>query len=422
LIATEGGVRVRKAMLLVLVLFLGVTLIFASEIVLRVWDRLPQMGTVVDLFNSKMESEGKNVRAVFELIPYEQQVSKFIAALSAGKGPDIYSLDLIQFPYFISAGAFVDITEHFNALPFKDELPEGILALGKYDGGIYALPYELDLSVLFWNKDLFREAGLDPDTAPATWEELVEFAQKLTVDDNGDGTVDQWGFCEVGSAAGEYMFCFLPFVWNNGGRMFDSTGKVVFNSQETVEALQFWRDLISIYKVAPPSSPQWALGDVYHAFVAGRIAMFPSGNFHVTPLRQDAPDLDFGVALLPKGKGEYATFGGGNMIGIVSLTQYPEEAWSFVEFAMSEEALVEAFAPHMLLVPRPSLYDNQYYATVPQMMDFASFIEYAVTPYTMKYNEVYDPVLYYIQGALLGHIDVAEAVRKCDEEIKELVE
>ncbi len=412
----------KKAVSIFIMLSFAIAVSFAGEIVLRVWDRLPQMGIVVDMFNSKMKSEGKDVSAVFELIPYEQQVSKFIAALGAGRGPDIYSLDLIQYPYFISLGAFLDITDHFNSLSFKDELPEGILNLGRYNDRIYALPYELDLSVLFWNKDLFRKAGLDPDVAPATWEEMVEFSQKLTLDLDGDGTVDQWGFCEVGSAPGEYMFCFLPFVWNNGGRMFDNTGKVVFNSQETVEALQFWRDLVAKYKVAPPASPQWALGDVYHSFVAGRIAMFPSGNFHVTPLKQDAPDLDFGVALLPKGKGEYATFGGGNMIGIVSLTKHPEEAWSFIEFAMSEEALVEAFAPHMLLIPRPSLYDNKYYATVPQMMEFAKFIEFAVTPYTMKYNEVYDPVLYYIQGALLGHIDVAEAVRKCHEEIKRRVE
>ncbi len=405
----------------VVLLLVLVSLSFGKMIEIRVWDRVQEMGTIVDMFNEKMEEEGKDVRAVFELIPYEQQVSKFMAALAAGRAPDVYSLDLIQYPYFISIGAFHDITDHFNELSFKDELPKGVLKLGTYKDRIYALPFELDLSVLFWNKDKFAEAGLDPEIPPKTWEELIEFSQILTKDIDNDGVIDQWGFCELGSVAGEYMFWFMPYIWNNNGSMFDNEGNVTFNSQETKESLQLWRDLIAKYKVAPPSSPQWAAGDAYHSFVSGKLATFLSGNFHVTSLMHDAPDINFGIALMPKGKGEYATFGGGNMIGITTQSKYPEEAWDFVEFAFSEEALVEALAPNMLLLPRPSLYDNKYYEEIPQMQDFADFIQYAVTPYTFKYNEIYDPVLYYIQGALLGKIPVDEAIEKCAEEIEEAV-
>ncbi len=393
-----------------------------DAVTIRVWDRVQEMGDVVAMFNDKMESEGRSLRAEFELIPYEQQVPKFMSALSAGTAPDVYSLDLVQYPYFISIGAFLDITDRFNALPFKDELPAGILRLGSMDGRVYAMPYEIDVSHILYNKQMFRDAGLDPDQPPRTWDEMIEYSQALTVDRDGDGNNDQWGFALVGQTAGEYMFWFMPFVWNNGGRMFDDQGQVVFDSPETREALQFWYDLAHTYNVAPVSSAQWSPGDRYNAFVAGNLAMFLGGNFNITSILEDAPDLDFGVALMPRGRGDYATFGGGNLVGITTQSEHPDEAWEFLQFAYSEDALVEAYGRRMALIPRRDLYDNEYYRQIPQMRQYAEFLNYAVTPYTFNYNQIYDPVIYNLQGALLGDIPVDDAVATAADEISKFVE
>ena len=218
------------------------------------------------------------------------------------------------------------------------------------------------------------------------------------------------------------MFWFMPYVWNNGGNMFNNEGEVVFDSPETKEALQFWHDLIHVHEIAPASSAQWSAGDRYNAFVAGNLGMFLGGNFNITSILQDAPELDFGVSLMPKGDGEFATFGGGNLIGITTQSEHPDEAWEFLQFAYSEKALVEAYGQKMSLIPRPSLYDNKYYQEIPQMQQYASFLEYAVTPYTFNYNKIYEPVLYYLQGALLGNIPVDEAVASASEEIEKLVQ
>ncbi|WP_319476745.1 ABC transporter substrate-binding protein [Marispirochaeta aestuarii] len=391
-------------------------------VVLRVWDRVAVMDEVVQKFNEKMEKEGRNVRAEFELIPYEQQVPKFMAAMTAGKAPDIYSLDLVLYPYFNSIGAFRDITDRYEALPFKNELPPKILELGMYEGAVYALPYEIDLSVMLWNKNMFADAGLDPEEPPKTWQEMIEVARKLTKDTDGDRTVDQWGFAEVGNDAGSYMFWFMPFVWSNGGAMFGDDGSVVLDSPETVEALQLWYDLIHTYEVAPKSSAQWSAGDRYNAFVAKKLGLFLGGNFYITSIMKDAPDLDFGVTFMPRGKDDFYTFGGGNLIGITQQSKHPEEAWEFMEFAFSREVLVECYAPKMMLVPRKDLYDNKYYAEVPQMKVFAEMLDHTKTQYTTKHNQIYNPVLYYLQGALLDRIDVKEAVYECAAEIRKLTE
>ncbi len=405
-------------LLLLLAVFLGASV--AANTTIVVWDRTYQMEKLVDMFNQEMRRQEKDIRATFELVPYDLQVSKFMAALAAGRAPDVYSLDLIQFPHFVHLGAFKDITSWFEQQEWKDELPVGMLELGIKDGKVHALPYTTDLSVMMWNKDLFAEAGLNPERPPETWEEFIEYGKLLTKDTSNDGTIDQWASALVGTTAGQYMFWFMPFVWSNEGQMFDDVGNVVFDSPETVEALQFWHDLIYKHEIAVPTSMYWASGDRYNAFIGGITATFFAGNFNITSILRDAPDLNYGVAPLPRGKGDFATFGGGNLIGITEQSRNPEAALEFLAFAMSE-AMIEAFAPHLLLMPRPSLYDNPYYDEIPQMAAFAEILKYARTPFSLRYDEIYDPVLFYLQGALAGRVGVEEAVRKVHEEAHQIV-
>lgn len=419
-IKKEESKMSRKVVITLLIsVFLLSSLALSTTLV--IWDQQSQTETIVEMFNEKMKEEGKDIRAKLEIIPYDQMVPKFMAALSAGRAPDLYALDIIQYPYFVSIGAFEDITEWAKELPFFNELPQGMIKLGMKDGRIHALPYQIDLSVILWNKDMFEEAGLDPEQPPQTWYELVEMGKKLTVDKDGDGIIDQWGFNLAGGGAGAYMFWFMPFIWGNDGNMFDDEGNVVLDSFEAEQALRFWHDLIHEYKIAPQSSIQYGSGDRYNAFVSGKLAIFLGGNFNITSLRKDAPNLDFGVAPIPKNRGEFATFGGGTLLGITSQCEDVEAAKEYMKFAYSKEAMVNAYAPNLMLLPRPSLYDNEYYNEIPQMEKFADILGYAVTPFSLKYNEIYDPVLYYFESVFLDKMEPEEAIEKCTEEIKELM-
>jgi len=418
----------KRPLCIAIIVLITVTGLFAQgaseaskPVTLTVWDSNVEIEGVVDKFNDKMKSEGRNVKAIFEQIPYEQQVPKFIAALNAKTAPDIYSLDVVQYPYFISIGAFTDITDVYQSMPFKDSLPKGMLPVGSKDGKIYALPYELDLSSIIYNKDMFREAGLDPENPPQTWNEFTIACRALTKDLNGDGITDQWAFAEVGNSGGAYMFWFMPWIWGNNGRMFDDSGNLVLNSPEVKETLQYWYDLIYKEKVAIMTSLNWGSGDRYNAFVAKKIAMYLGGNFNISSLQTDAPDMDFGVCLIPGNKGKSTSFAGGNMIGITSQCSNVPEAKEFLKFAYNEEVLVETYAPNLALVPRADLYDNKYYKEIPQMAIFADILAASRTPVSLKYNLIYDPVLYYFQGALLDKIQVDKAVVDCTTEINRLI-
>lgn len=152
-----------------------------------------------------------------------QQVNKEIAnqftlALSANEAPDVISLDCTKIPYYAANGAFVDISDRFDALDFKDQFSAGMVKSGQVDGKTYAVPFSPDVSVLLYNKEHYREAGLDTETPPTTWDELIDYSQKLTKD-------GRYGYVYAGAHSGAYMFTFMPYVWNNGGQFLSEDGK-----------------------------------------------------------------------------------------------------------------------------------------------------------------------------------------------------
>lgn len=396
----------------------------SMAVTVSVWDREATTEKAVEIFNQKMEEEGRDIRAEFSLVPYGEQISQFMAALSAGNAPDVIGLDIPQYPYFADIGAFIDITERAQELPYFDDFPKGLIDIGSKDGKIYGLPAVLDLSGLIWNKDMFKEAGLDPNSPPETWAELIEYGQALTKDTNNDGNTDQWGFAVAGGSGGAYMFWFGPFIWGNNGNILNEAGtEVLFNSPETIEAIELWADSIHKYNIAPENSVHWGSGDRYNAFISGNLGMFLSGNFNITTIKEDAPDLDFGTTYIPRAEdGEHASFAGGNLIGITTQSEHPDAAWEFIKFYQSEAVQVEIIAKGLNLPNRPSLFNNPYFEEIPQMREFADLLAVSRVPYSFKYNELYDPLEFYMEETLLGDLSPEEAAKKIDAEMSRIIE
>ena len=226
--------RLSVIVLLLAVVFAAAGLAAAQTIV--IWDReTVQTEEAVALFNKKMEEEGRSVRAEFQLVPYEQQTQLFLAALSAGTAPDVISLDIVLHPYFNSIGAFLDITDRINALPFRDAMPDGMLHLGSKDGR-YAIPYTVDLSGLVWNKDL-SQAGLDRAARDMMSSLNTPSSQRtsITMDRSTNMDSDRRCFSWLADV------WFMPVVWSFGGRLLsdDGTG-VLIDSPEAIAALQMW--------------------------------------------------------------------------------------------------------------------------------------------------------------------------------------
>lgn len=333
-----------------------------EKTIVTVWARdstAKAIKSMAEKFNA--QSAGIEVKVTEQ--PSGQFSDQFSLALSANEAPDIASIDCTKVPYFASIGAFVDITDKFNSLDFKDTFSAGMLELGAYDGKQFALPFAPDVSVLLYNKAHYKEVGLDPAKGPSTWEELIDYSQKLT-------TKDRFGYVYTGGDAGGHMFTFMPYVWNNGGEVLSADGKTCeLGSANAIEALSMFNDLTNKYKVTPPSVTTYSWTEAQDAFLTQKASQIVLGSAAIYSfVNGENSDLEWGACLLPKGPNgtEYASFSGGDSIGITTQCKNPEAAWEFIKFGYTEDVQVEDMAKNGMLPPRSDMFDNEYFNKTPE--------------------------------------------------------
>jgi len=233
---------------------------------------------------------------------------KLLTAIAGGAGPHLAEIDSYWTPIFAKPGSLVNLEPYiatdksFN----KADLARASLQSTQYMGSSYSVPFNLSTIVMYYNKGLFKAAGLDPNKAPADWAELVAHAQKLTVDKNGDGTPDQRGITFPNSANTGAVWYWLAFFWQQEGKLFnDALNTGVFNSEAGVAASNLWRQFAreGLMSLSPGSAD----------FEAELAAMELSSSSVMGRYRDNMGNARFGLTALPRGKVSATVTGGGNM-------------------------------------------------------------------------------------------------------------
>jgi sn-glycerol 3-phosphate transport system substrate-binding protein len=256
---------------------------------------------------------------------------KLLTAIAGGAAPDIAEIDSYWTPIFAAPGSIVNL-EPFMAAPGynKADLQGPALASTQYKGQSYSIPYNLDTIVLYYNKNLYKAAGLDPEKGPATWDDIVAFGKKLTVDKNGDGTSDQWGIVFPLKADFGAIWYWLAFFNQAGGKLFnDKVTEGTFNSEAGVAATNFWRRLVWEDKILTLSAG-WS------DFEAGIAAMELTSSAELGGYKDSMGARSIGIAPLPKGKQGATVTGGGNL-AIFSRCPDKKAAWAFLSWLGSTE-------------------------------------------------------------------------------------
>lgn len=247
----------------------------------------------------------------------------FTTSMAGGTAEDVISLWATE-GYVAERGYALDLTEFINSWEYKDELNVEVLKPFTRDGRIYALPKNGYIMGLWYNKTLFKAAGLDENgqaKPPETWEEFVEVAKKITNKQKGIA-----GFGIMGNGA-EAGWGFLNWVWQAGGDFQvqkDGKWQAVFDSKEAVEALDFIKALRWQHDVLQANL--LATGqELQQRFAAGQIGMMLGTQDWIPNLvNQYGMKLeDIGVAMLPRGPGGYANQMGGNYF-IINPSSPPE--------------------------------------------------------------------------------------------------
>ena len=367
----------------------------AGETTLTMWTRSAtqaQSQRLVDAFNASHENQVE-----LTVIPNDNYQPQIASAAGAGTLPDIFASDVIFVPNYTSQGLLLDITDRIDALPYADSLAPSHIELGTWEGRKHAVPHTLDLSVLFYNKELYRQAGLDPEQPPTTLNEFAEHARAIgALGDDIYGTF--WG----GDCGGCYVFTFWPSIWAGGGEVMTPDGNAsTINNPVAAEVFSIYRSLWQEDGVVEPSAIN-ETGDTWTGF-------FPEGNIGVMPMPSTTlgampEDLDFGVAPIPGPDGGESTFVGGDSVGISATSEHPDEAWEFIEWTLSEEAQVEIVAQNADVVSRTDLADNKYSSADPRVVTINEMVGKGRTPFALRFGEVYNlptgPWLPVVRGAV----------------------
>ena len=228
---------------------------------------------------------------------YQETIVKALTAHKSGNPPTTSVLLSTDMFTLIDEDAIVPIDDFVKTDDDKTWLKSFFPAfmLNSQTGGkTWGAPFQRSTVVLYWNKDLFKEAGLDPDKAPATWAEQVAFAQKLTKAD-GSGGASQWGI-QVPSSGFPYWL-FQGFTTQAGAMLMNEDGnRTFYDKPEVVEALTYWVDLSRKHKVHPPGIVEW--GTTPKDFFEKKTAMMWTTTGNLTNVRNNAK-FPFGVAMLP---------------------------------------------------------------------------------------------------------------------------
>ena len=195
-------------------------------------------------------------------------------------------------------------------------------------GKTWGIPFQRSTIVLYYNKEAFKEAGLDPNKPPANWKEMAEYAQKLTKRD-ASGRVTQWGV-QIPSEGFPYWL-FQGLAIEAGASLMNAAGtETYYDKPEVIEALQYWVDLVKKYKVHPEGIVAW--GTTPKDFFEKKVAMVWTTTGNLTNMRTNAK-FDFGVAMLPAGKQRGSPTGGGNFYLFKKTSPAQREAaYKFVKW------------------------------------------------------------------------------------------
>jgi sn-glycerol 3-phosphate transport system substrate-binding protein len=279
---------------------------------------------IIDAYAADFQRENPGIKVTpIYAGTYQDTLTKARTALKAGSGPQMAVLLSTDVFTLIDDDLIVPIDALAGDAAGKS-WPGGFypafLKNGEIGGHVWGVPFQRSTVVLYWNKDAFQRAGLDPEHPPATWQEHTAFAAKLTR--VKDGQVEQWG-TQI-PATGFAYWLFQALVTEAGGTLANAAGTVTdFASAPSVEALRYWIDLSTKYHAHPPGVVEW--GTTPRDFLEQKAAMIWTTTGNLSNIRGNAK-FPFGVAMLPADRQRGSPTGGGNFYLFKSASEAQQQA------------------------------------------------------------------------------------------------
>ena len=336
---------------------------------------------------------------------YDDTRIKSLAALESGEPAQLAVMFSIDAYDLIEQDLIVPFDDLTDDKEWLNSFYPALMANGQIEEKTWGIPFQRSTIVAYYNKDMFREAGLDPEKAPTTWDEMVEMGKALTNDDHYGLMIPSTGYP---------YWMFQALAIQNGIELMSNDGlSTSFDDPKAVETLEFWKSLSTEYNIMPEGTIEW--GTLRQAFLEGDTAMMWHSTGNLTAVKNNA-DFDFGVAMLPGNERLGSPTGGGNFYVFKDASEKERAAAvELIKFMTAPEQAAEWSIATGYMGVSPASYDTE--ALQAYTVDFAPALvardqlEHAVAEFsTFETARVRDGLNTAIQSTLTGDKTAEEAL------------
>ncbi len=312
--------------------------------------------------------------------------------------PDIAILDSPDHASYATMGIFADLTDKFEVSNYY----EGAVDSCTIDGTLYGVPFGVNCLGLYYNEEMLEAAQCE---VPETWDELKDTAKKLTKDN-----VTGLAFCSLQNEEG--TFNFSPWLWSTGASSYE------MDSEGGIKALTLAKDLVESGAMSKECI-NWTQGDVMNQFISGNVAMMVNGPWQIPTMKQEAPDLKWNVALIPKDS-EYASVLGGENYAVIAGGN-EEGALDFLEYATEQEQVEYLMDSFGYISADKTIAEGQFTDDA-VMQTFTEELNYAKARGPLaEWPEVSDAISLAFNQAMTGEAAPEEAAKTAQQTIDGIV-
>jgi multiple sugar transport system substrate-binding protein len=381
----------------------------------------------------EFEAKNPTIKVKLEYLPanYEDKIKVLMAADMC---PDVMSMQDEPFQMYSLKDKFEDLTPYLQAAG-KNWTPDKFLPTSlevfrfNRTGRQMGLPWDGGGIIVYYNKKLFREAGIPYPDGSWTWAEFLDIARKLTIDKDNDGRIDQFGFQMT-----QWWGYLEIWIWGAGGKFFDAENtriggmtraaplRCTLHSPEAIRGMQFYQDLRFKHHVAPQPAEFTQMGEDV-PFMTGRIAMKFNGPWGMPFLRQ-TENLEWDVAPMPIAPTGRATRCSWDGVAMFKNSKMKQEAWKLIEFIVGERGQTIIAESGRGVPARASVARSQAFIRedTPQHEEhFVDAVNYQrIQPITELWNEM-DQIMQREQDKfLLGNQDARATAERMEKDVNEI--
>ncbi len=384
-----------KKIIIICALFILAFIIFIQcggkgeeGVVLQYWDTQPDLeptGRMLHNLIKKFDEEHPELKVQIQYIFHENFDDKLKTSILGKSPPDVVLMDRFVTSSYADNDSLIPLDNFIKKDNIKaNDYFENCWNECVYNGKVWSIPHHTDIRMLYYREEDFREVGLDPDKPPKTWEQVFEYAKKLTKK-NDRGVITRVGFVP------DWGNSFLHlFAWANGGE-FMRNNRVSCNEPQVVDALKWIVKVNDWYGRENVMASQQGFGSrEMDPFIMGKLSMIIDGDYYVGILKEFGPNVKFRICPPPAPKGKpNITWSGGWALAVPYGAQYPEEAWKLIKYLSAHEAQV-TYATQASRIPAlkkaakdPFFRRDKYYSQFIKMMKHTRYRP--VTPVAMYY-------------------------------------